>query len=458
MPAPGPIDTHAHLSACMEDAERRKALSSAAEAGLEGVIDVGIDLPSSRAAAELASCSPLVFAAAGIHPNAEDGGGDLSQLRRLLTKPRVVAVGETGLDRSRQTVPADLQWTRFEYHLSLAEELSLPAIIHSREAEADCISAARQRRELKAVFHSFTGAPKEVEDIIEAGFFISFTGIVTFPSAEKVRGAARLVPIDRLLLETDSPYLAPQPVRGKPNQPAYVLHTAEKLAEILGYSVRDVLRATSVNARLLFGLGGLPAEPALAYPIRDSLYLNITSRCSNDCTFCLRKFTDYVAGHRLRLENEPTARDVIAAVESPLEYKEVVFCGLGEPTEKLSVVLEVGRWLKEHGAVVRLDTNGQGDLINGKNVLASLRGIVDKVSVSLNGSDAETYQRVCRSRFGAAAYGSVIEFIRRAVKVIPDVEVTSVQLPGVDIDACRHVAESLGARFRKRRLLRQRRL
>jgi len=135
-----------------------------------------------------------------------------------------------------------------------------------------------------------------------------------------------------------------------------------------------------------------------------------------------------------------------------------VFCGLGEPTEKLSVVLEVGRWLKEHGAVVRLDTNGQGDLINGKNVLASLRGIVDKVSVSLNGSDAETYQRVCRSRFGAAAYGSVIEFIRRAVKVIPDVEVTSVQLPGVDIDACRHVAESLGARFRKRRLLRQRRL
>ena len=442
----------------MDASEREEALRSASEAKVEAIVDVGIDVASSRASAGLAAESDLVFAACGIHPNSEESCGGVEGIRRLLGNPRVVAVGEIGLDGYRESVPLDRQRKRFDAQLDLAEEVSAPAIIHSREAEGECIRAAKNHRWLKAVFHSFTGSGSEAAEIVDEGFFISFTGIVTFPSAGAVLEGVKQARLDQLLLETDSPFLAPQAVRGKRNRPSYVMHTARVVADLLGYTVEDVVRATTLNARLLFGLGGLPPEPAIAYRIRDSLYLNITNRCSNNCTFCLRNLQDYHVGHYLKLESEPNGEEVIAAIGDPGGYKEVVFCGFGEPTEKLAVLLDVARWLKRQGAFVRLDTNGQGDLINGLDVAKAVSGIVDKVSVSLNAADAETYQKLCRPRFGIAAYDSVVDFIKRAGAVIPEVEVTAVEVPGLEVEGCRRLAERMGAGFRRRKFRGRRRL
>lgn len=445
------------MSACMDVSEREEALRGAREGGLDAVVDVGVDAASSRAAVGLAGESDLVFATCGIHPNS-DYAGDLEEIRALLAEPRVAAVGEIGLDGYRDSVPMDAQRERFSAQLDLAEECGLPAIIHSREAEAECIRGAMSRPKLKGVFHSFTGSASQVAEIMEGGFFVSFTGVVTYPSAGSLREAAKEALLDQLLLETDSPFLAPQAVRGKRNQPSYVVHTARVLAELLGYTLEDVVRATRVNARLLFGMGGLPPEPSVAYKIRDCLYLNITNQCSNDCTFCLRQWQDYHAGHYLRLKSEPSAQEVIAAIGDPSEYREVVFCGFGEPTENLPVLIEVGKWLKGRGASVRLDTNGQGDLVSRVDVVKAISGFVDKVSVSLNGADAETYANLCRPRLGIAAYDSVVNFIRRAVGVIPEVEVTAVEMPGVDVEACRRIAKEAGAGFRTRKFRRRRRL
>jgi len=444
------------LSACMDAEEREEALRTARESGLEAIVDVGIDAADSEAAAGLAKASDLVFAACGVHPNTRNG--DLEEVRRLLPQPRVVAVGETGLDGYRDSVPMDVQRERFEAHLDLAEEFGLPAMIHSRDAETECVGRAVARPKLKAVFHSFSGGASEAARIMAEGFFISFTGVVTFPSAGRLRETAKEAGVDQLLLETDSPFLAPQPERGKRNRPSYVEHSARVLADLLGYSVEDVVRATTVNARLLFNLGGLPTEPAVAYKIRNSLYLNITNRCGNDCTFCMRQWQDYHAGHFLKLKSEPSAAQVIAAIGDPTEYDEVVFCGFGEPTENLPVLIEVGKWLKLKGAAVRLDTNGQGDLINRIDVVKAISGIVDKVSVSLNAVDAETYVGLCRPRHGVAAYDSVVNFIRRAAKALPEVEVTAVEVPGVDVEACRRMAEETGAKFRKRKFRGRRRV
>ena len=188
----------------------------------------------------------------------------------------------------------------------------------------------------------------------------------------------------------------------------------------------------------------------IAYRIRDSLYLNITNRCTNACIFCA-KFKDFtVKGHHLRLEYEPTAAQVLAAIGDPTRFQEVVFCGYGEPLIRLDLIREIAAWLKAKGVKVRINTDGQANLVHGRNILPELEGLVDAVSVSLNAPDAETYQRLCRSKFGAQGYEAVKAFLVAAKGHIPSVTATAVGLPGVDMAACRRVAEELGVEFRER--------
>ena len=286
--------------------------------------------------------------------------------------------------------------------------------------------------------------------VIEMGFSISIAGPVTFPKAEALREVVRQIPIEHLLIETDSPYLAPQPMRGKRNEPAFVRHTAEAIAQIKGLSFDDVARITSFNAMQLFGIGAMPEQGQIAYPIRNSLYLNITNRCTAACTFCVRYHTDFVKGHNLRLAEEPSADALIKEIGDPKRYAEVVFCGYGEPLLRLDVVKAVSAEVKRRGGRVRIDTNGHANLINKRNVLPELAGLVDAVSISLNAQNAELYNKVSQPQFGIATYDAVKEFISEAVKYIPDVTATVVALPEVDVEACRKIAEGLGAKFRVR--------
>ncbi|MBM3980467.1 MAG: TatD family deoxyribonuclease [Planctomycetes bacterium] len=254
------IDTHAHLFDERFVKDLSAVLARAAAAGVERVVCLGIDLESSRASVEIANAYPLVVAAVGIQPNhtAEAKPGDWDEVVKLAERePRVVAIGETGLDRYWDRAPFALQEDYFARHIKLSRRLNKPFAIHCREAEADVVKALREHSAqgpLRAVMHSFSGDLATARECLEMGLYISFAGMVTYPTAQNLRDVAKDVPLDRLLVETDCPYLAPQPVRGKRNEPAYVAHTAALLAQGKGVSAAEIEEHTSRNARALFGL------------------------------------------------------------------------------------------------------------------------------------------------------------------------------------------------------------
>lgn len=191
----------------------------------------------------------------------------------------------------------------------------------------------------------------------------------------------------------------------------------------------------------------------IVYQIRDTLYLNLTNRCTAQCTFCHRPDDPNVKGYNLRLEKEPSAQQLVQAISDPTRFNEVVFCGYGEPALRLEVIKEVARAVKEKGGRVRLNTNGHGNLIHQRNILPELAGLVDAISVSLNAESAEKYLAICRPAFSLETYDAVIAFIKEAKRHIPDVTVSIVRIPSIDVGACEWIVrEELGVKFRLREL------
>ena len=259
MKAPFLVDTHAHLVDKRLSAELPAVLARAAAAGVVQVVSIATGAEDSRKILAMAREYPGVFAAVGIHPNdvAEAAPDDWSVIEELARESRVVAIGETGLDRYWKKTPFEDQQASFARHLRLAFDLFLPIVIHSRDCMGNIIDQLEGLgRPVKGVLHSFTGTWSEAERLVELGLSISFAGMLTFAnkSLNPLRDAARQVPEDRLLLETDSPYLSPEPFRGKLNEPARVLETAKRLAEVRGVSLESIAERTTANARRLFGL------------------------------------------------------------------------------------------------------------------------------------------------------------------------------------------------------------
>ncbi|OGC11681.1 radical SAM protein [candidate division WOR-1 bacterium RIFOXYA12_FULL_52_29] len=190
---------------------------------------------------------------------------------------------------------------------------------------------------------------------------------------------------------------------------------------------------------------------SIAYPVGENLYLNITNRCSNECAFCIRNKTrDFNQKFSLWLEKEPSIDEIMAAIGEEKKYQQIVFCGYGEPLIRLDAVKEVAKRLKRQGAKIRIDTNGTANLFWGKNILPELKGIIDSMSISLNAQNAEVYNKLCRPALGDKSFEAVLDFIKEAKNFIPEVEVSVVSLPAVDIEACRKIAEKLGVKFRVR--------
>jgi TatD DNase family protein len=255
------FDTHAHLDEEAFRPDREEVVARAQSAGLEAIVTIGTTAASSVEAVEIARAHPMVHAAVGIQPNyvSQAAPGDWETIERLATQPKVVAIGETGLDRYWDYAPFDLQTEYFARHLDLSRRLSLPFIVHCREAERDVVAQLRSAAAagpLAGVMHSFSGDFETAQACIELGLFISFAGMLTFKKSDALRAVAAQVPLDRLLIETDSPYLAPSPFRGKRNEPAYVRHTAECLANLRGMSLDELAELTTENARRLFRFSG----------------------------------------------------------------------------------------------------------------------------------------------------------------------------------------------------------
>ncbi len=253
------VDTHAHLDMIQDNASIDEVLARAKAQGVSRVISVGIDIASSSRSVQYTQFFPQVFAATGLHPNDASGFDDmsLSRLRELAASPGVVAWGEIGLDYYRDHTPRDVQKAAFEAQLHAASSMGLPVIIHDREAHEDCLAILRnfsRKSGISGVFHCFSGDTAMAEKVLDLGFFISFTGVITFPKAQDLTDVAKFVPFDRMLIETDSPFLSPVPFRGKPNEPARVRIVAERLADIRNVPTEEIARCTTENAEALFGL------------------------------------------------------------------------------------------------------------------------------------------------------------------------------------------------------------
>ncbi len=257
------IDTHAHLNDRRFARDLPEVLQRAAEAGVEAIICPGIDAESSQAVTQLAKEHAILRAAVGIQPNsgAEAKPGDWDRIVALIEAGSAVALGETGLDRYWDFTPIEVQQDYFDRHLQLAQKQDLPVIIHCREAETDTLAMLREavaRGPLRGVIHAFSGDQSFAEACLDLGMHISLAGPVTYTNKkfESLRAAAKVVPEDRLLIETDSPYLVPHPLRGKQkrNEPALMQHTAEGLAELRGVSAEDLVAQTAANARALFAV------------------------------------------------------------------------------------------------------------------------------------------------------------------------------------------------------------
>lgn len=259
------IDTHCHLDFDAYDPIRDAILREAHAAGVTRVINPGTDLPRCRKAQAIAETYPGVYVAAGIHPTstADFNDATLAEVRALAAHPKIVAIGEIGLDYHWDTSPRAAQWAAFEAQLALAAELTLPVIIHNREASDDvlailaawCATLPPALRDRPGVLHSFSAPAAIAERGIALGFYLGFTGPVTFKNADDLRRIAARVPLDRILVETDGPFLTPEPLRGRrPNRPAYVRYIAERLAALHNLSDADFFAQATANAERLFAL------------------------------------------------------------------------------------------------------------------------------------------------------------------------------------------------------------
>lgn len=266
------IDSHCHLAHEKFGGDLLDVLRRAKDAGVSIMVTIGTSLAESKANIGLAGAHEEVYCTVGLHPHrAKDWNeSDAVLIRDFSKHPKVVGIGEIGLDYHYMHSPRDIQKQVFRAQLALALELSLPVVVHTREAIEDTWEIVNDLRPSRLVLHCCSEEWKDVERFVERGYFLSFTGIITYPKAEAIRETARRCPMENLMIETDAPFLAPVPHRGKRNEPAFVIKVAERIAEIKGLSIEEVDKATTSNARRFYGIRDSPisSSPVPAPPAR----------------------------------------------------------------------------------------------------------------------------------------------------------------------------------------------
>ena len=248
------FDTHAHMDDRAFDTDRHELLSGLAQQQVALVMNPGCSLQSSYNAVKLAETYPFVYAAVGSHPDAADEVCEevLEQYRKLCAHEKVKAIGEIGIDYHYEDIPRQLQKQAFRAQMALAREVNLPVIVHERDAHEDGLKIVKEFPEVTGVFHCFSGSAELARQLVELGWYIGFTGVLTFKNARRAIEAAQAIPLERIVLETDCPYMAPDPFRGKRNHPGYLYRMAEKLAEVKGVSVEKIHEITLQNGKTLY--------------------------------------------------------------------------------------------------------------------------------------------------------------------------------------------------------------
>lgn len=251
------FDTHAHYDSGAFNADWKELLASMPQKGVELIVNPGCDLESSRTAVALAEEFPHVYAAVGVHPSdcGEWGEGTLLELRQLASRPKVRAIGEIGLDYYwKDNPPRALQQNVFHRQLELAQSLRLPVIVHDREAHQDCLSIVREHPQVTGVYHCYSGSLEDAKVLVDQGWMLSFTGNITFKNARRAPDILRWLPLDRLMLETDAPYMAPEPYRGQRCDSTMIARSAETVAQLRGLTRDEVEAVTLENGKKFFGI------------------------------------------------------------------------------------------------------------------------------------------------------------------------------------------------------------
>jgi TatD DNase family protein len=448
------VDSHCHLFSPEFNDDLETVIGNAKSAGVDYILVPATDIPSSEKVLTLIDKYDFIYGAVGIHPHeSKDWTPDLiSKIESLANHNKIVAIGEIGLDYFYDFSPKDKQIEAFKAQLDLAVKLNLPAIIHNREADEDMMNiiSSYAGTGLRAQMHCYSSTVQNAKDLIQMHHFLSFTGNITFKKMENLRDVIAKISLDHLLLETDSPYMAPVPFRGKRNEPAHVRLVAEKIAELRNLTVEEVGKITSFNAFKLFGIGA-NSETIYTYKIGNSLYINITNRCNADCVFCKRKTEPLVAGYNLKMSKseEPPAEIYTSEIGDPKQYDEIVFCGFGEPTIRWDVVKKVARYVKDNGGRTRLNTNGHGNYINKKDITPELSHLIDIVSISLNATDPRQYSEIMQ--LDSMFFNEMINFAKTSKPFVEKVVMTVVDVNNINIERARIIAEEkVGAEFRLR--------
>ena len=253
------FDTHAHYDSGAFNGDRMEVLASMPEQGVELILNPGCDLESSRTAVALANAFPHVYAAVGFHPSDCEGWSDAAreELRALAANPKVKAIGEIGLDYYwKDNAPREIQQQVFHAQMELAEELGLPVIVHDREAHQDCLEVVKAHPNVTGVYHCYSGSLEDAKILTKLGWMLSFTGVVTYKNARKSLEVIEWLPMDRIMIETDAPYLTPEPWRGKRNDSAKVYRVAETIAAVKGIEAEEAARITLENGKRFFRIDG----------------------------------------------------------------------------------------------------------------------------------------------------------------------------------------------------------
>ncbi|PID61396.1 MAG: radical SAM protein [Ignavibacteriae bacterium] len=447
------IDTHAHLFYPNFEGEVEEVIERAKTAGVKYIIVPGTDLATSKKAMDLADKYDMVYAAVGVHPHDTNEWNDsfIDTLKEFTKHPKVVAIGEIGLDYYYDFSPKDKQIHAFKLQIELALRVNLPIIVHNRESNEDMMKIIRTYKDtnLKTQFHCFAGSKENAKELTDMGHLISFTGNITFKKMDSLREVLASVNTDKLLLETDSPFMTPVPYRGKRNEPANVLLVAEKIAEVHNISLEDVSRITNYNAYKFFGIGEKD-EVRFVYKIGNSLYINVTNRCNADCVFCDRKGEAILHDYNLKMKKseEPEAEEYIKLIGDPTKYKEIVFCGYGEPTIRWDVVKKIAEYVKKNGGKTRMNTDGHGNYINKRDITPELKDRIDVISISLNSTDANEYAKLMNVK--PEMHKEMIDFAKKA-KDYSDVILSIVDIKEIDKEKAKDfVQNEMGVKFRER--------
>ncbi|MDP8234249.1 MAG: YchF/TatD family DNA exonuclease [Candidatus Saelkia tenebricola] len=446
------IDTHCHLWHPEFHSDLKNVLKSSRNSGVDYFINIGVDVKTSKEAVKMAKKNKGIFAGVGYHPHyAKDfRESDGSQLKKLLSARRVVAFGEVGLDFYRQISNKKTQIMVLDELLSIWCNTKLPIVVHNRDAHNEILSVLNNIRKFnpKIVMHCFSGDKNFLRECLNRGYYISYATNLTFN--KELKELIKYTPLEKLLLETDSPYLSPQTKRGIRNEPLNIKESIAVAVAIKGVGEEDIVRSLALNAKVVFNVGHVSINPRIVYKYKGGLYINLTNECSNECVFCTIGKGDYFAGYNLRLNASASIREVLKAVSKEKGYQEVSFCGFGEPFCRFKEMTKIARILKMRGYEIRVVTNGCGNLIQGKNVLPLLKGIVDKISVSLNVVEKDKYNVICKPKLEGDVFSEILNFIREAKKYIPQVEITFLNFSDLDLQKCKEIAQSLEVDYKIR--------